>query len=222
MVVKIDDRALERLWPEFRWNDGSVQCFDAGQIQFANQALLLSGPVGTCTRDAGKQSARTNDRRQQAAGRHAIAKVEAIRDDPLDTQISRQGTHHMIQGLTDEDDAAALRLQFAQVGHTVGLEMRFQFVLKIFIAQQVEPVAAQAAKYAIDDASRERAVSGIQNRAESRHQEDQPAAGHARREGLGVPGEKGNRLDGGEVEQTAFHTPEHQAGGIRLGGIVSR
>jgi len=62
-------------------------------------------------------------------------------------------------------------------------------------------------------------MCGVQKRTERRHQEDQPAASHTCRKGLGIPGKEGYRLYRGEIEKTALDPPIDRGGRTGVPGI---
>jgi hypothetical protein len=59
----------------------------------------------------------------------------------------------------------------------------------------------------VNDSGSEHPVRGIQDWAEGRHQEDQPAPYHSRGEGLGIPRKESHWAYGRQIEQTSFDAP---------------
>ncbi len=101
---------------------------------------------------------------------------------------------------------------FAQVGHALGPQLRLEDVLKILFPQQVQPVAANASQQGVQNPGGQNAVSCIEHGPECGLQEKPSPARPALGKGMGVPREVGDRTDGGQVCQAAFHAPENGPG----------
>src|SRR6266700_1694689 len=72
--------------------------------------------------------------------------------------------HHTFQSLADQHHFRAGTGQFFKPLHPVWLQIRLQLVLKVFITQQVEPVAAYASQDGMHDAGRKSSVCKIEKR----------------------------------------------------------
>ena len=127
----------------------------------------------------------------------------------------------MVEALAHKNDFRPLRLQHLQASHAIRLQVRLEFVLEVFVAEKVEPIATDSAQNTVDHPRRKNAMCGVQKRTERRHQEDQAAASHTRRKGLGVPGKEGYRLYRGEIEKTALDPPVDRSGRTGLSGMWS-
>src|SRR4030095_9209018 len=127
----------------------------------------------------------------------------------------------MVQSLTYQHNVHTGSLQSLELGYPVWLQERLQLVLKVFISQQVQAVAAHAAQYTVDNASGEYTMSRVQEGPQCGHQKNQAPAHHASDEGLGVPGEESDRLNRGQIEQAPLDTPVGSPRGSRQDGIVS-
>ena len=124
----------------------------------------------------------------------------------------------MLQPLADEDDFIPSLNPGSKHLHSIDFQVRLQLILKVFFAQEIKPVAADSAQNGMDDPGREYTVGGVQEGAQHRHQQHHAAAHPALQKRLGVPGEKGNGTDRGQVRKAAFHSPVHWSGGAWIGG----
>jgi hypothetical protein len=86
----------------------------------------------------------------------------------------------------------------------------------VFFAQQIKPIPAHAAQNSVHDPGGKLPVGGIKKRAQGCHQQNQAATLPPSRECLGVPSEKGDRPNGGQFQQAAFHPPVHSGSGCVL------
>ena len=189
------------------------------QIQFARKAIRFALTIGSGTSDAGKQASRTNHRREQTSCGNSVAKVEAVDQQPLHSQELSQGTHHVIESLAYQHDFCTSRLQFLEVSHAIGLQVRLQLVLEVLVAEKVEPVTADAPQDAVHHASREDAVRGIKKRTQGGHKEHQSPPHHASAESLRVPRKESYGLNRGQVEQTTLDAPVDRGGWTGLIGM---
>jgi hypothetical protein len=130
-----------------------------------------------------------------------------------------KGAHHVVQPLAHENNFGALCLQVLQAGHAIGLQVRLQFVLEVFVAEKVKAIAGNPTQNAVHHPGSEYTVHGIQKRTQRCHQEHKAAASHTRRKGLGVPSKKGYRLYRGEIEKTALDSPVDRGGRTGVPGI---
>jgi hypothetical protein len=78
--------------------------------------------------NARERPARPDDRLYQPAGRGAIAKIQAVGHNPLDAQVLRQRTHHVLQSLADEHDVRTCLHQVQHLAHASLLQPRLQLV----------------------------------------------------------------------------------------------
>ena len=82
-----------------------------------------------------------------AAGSDAVAKIQPVGDDPPHAQMPRQWPHHVIQPLAHQNHVGSGCLQSPQLPNSFFFEQRLELVFKFFFAQQVQPVARDAAQH---------------------------------------------------------------------------
>ena len=174
---------------------------------------MLGGdfPIRFCV-EKRQWPARTNHRIQQPPGGHAVAKLQPVGHQSVDSQVLRQRAHDVVQALADQNHLAVLVHPFAQLGHTLRPQLRLEDVLEILFPQQVQPVAANASQQGVQNPGGQNAVARIERGPKCGLQEKPSSARPALGKGMGVPGEVGDRTDGGQVGQAAFHAPENGPG----------
>ena len=156
---------------------------------------------------------------EQPTGGDAVAKLQAVGDHVLHSQMLRQRTHHLLESLADQNDISATFNQLLYLRYSTRLQAWLQLVLEIFLAQQVEAVAADAAQDGVHHARGKFAIGRVQKRAQQRHQKNQTAPPEAFAEGLSVPGKECHWPNHGQVQQAAFNAPV-DGGGDRTGIVI--
>jgi hypothetical protein len=202
--------------------DGSKELF--GTLLHSEVADKLFGAqpsVGFRTHHKRQRPSRANHWIEQPPRGNSIAKFQPVCHDALDPQVLRQRAHHMLQTLADEHHLPVLRHPLPQTGYAFRPELSFQNILKIFLAEQVQPVAAHAAQQSVQNPRRQHAVGGIKRRAKRRLQEKPSAPRPSLRECVSIPGEIRDRPNRRQRGQAAFHAPEDRP--LRLfGGALQR
>src|ERR1700730_1843313 len=97
---------------------------------------------------------------------------------------------------------------FAQLRHAFRPELALEYVLEIFFAEQIQAVAGYAPQERMQDPGRHYPVARVQRRPNQRLQEKASATRPALGEGVGVPGEIGDRAYRRQMCQAAFDEPE--------------
>ncbi len=120
-----------------------------GKTEIVDQSFRRTSAVGSRAADAREQASRPHHRFQQASGGNPVAKFETVGDQPLHSQMLRQGTHDVIQTLAHQDDLIAGLHACPKLFHSIGFKIWLQFVLEIFFAQQIQPVAADSAQHRV-------------------------------------------------------------------------
>ena len=92
-----------------------------------------------------------------------------IGDERLHAEVVRQRAHDVVEQLADEHDALAAAHGFEQLLARVFAQIRLQHVLKIFFAEQIEPVAAHPAQQRVQKSRGEGAARGVGKRPRQRH-----------------------------------------------------
>ena len=90
------------------------------------------------------------------------------------------------------------------------VQMRFPLVLEKFLAQQIQPVTADPAQHSMHHSRSKNSVHQIKNRTQHCHRQHHSTPQHAPQKTLGIGSEKGERPDGGQLQQRAFHAPVHE------------
>ena len=75
----------------------------------------------------------------------------------------------MIQTLADQHHLSARIDQSSKFFHACSFQLRLQLVLEIFLAQQIEAVAADATQYGVNHSRREHPVRSVQKRTQQSH-----------------------------------------------------
>ena len=191
-LIKINNRTRSRRRFPIRRNCRPLERPQSSETKRSHPACRALLTIGPGLRNPGKQSSRTNDRTQQSSGRHTVAKLQAIRNDPPHTHMPRQRTHHVIQPLAYQHHFRARILQRLEFLHSFFFQERLQLVLKFFFSQQIEPVPGDPTQYRVDDPRRRLAVQRIEERPQRRRKQNQPSPQPTRRKSLAVPGKKGD------------------------------
>src|SRR5258707_15619924 len=119
----------------------------------------------------------------------------------------RQRTKNACKELADEDDALAAANGLDQLVGGFAAKLRLQDIVKILYAEEVQGVAADAAKQSVKEASGKRAA-GKTSKSPGQHQTSHARApGPAFGKTLRVAGEKANRAHGAKFDKGAFHAP---------------
>ena len=166
--------------------------------------------------EGGKRSPRPDHRVEQTSGGNAVTKFQTVGNDALHPKMLSQRNHDVIQRLADQNHIGPGLQQFPYLLRSSLFEVRFQFVLEVFLAQQIEPVSGHPAKNRVHHAGSKLAVRSIENRPEHGHEEDQPAATEASSKCLGIPGKESHRPDHGQIEKTPLHSPVDRGTGIMV------
>ena len=135
-------------------------------------------------------------------------------------QMLRQRTHDVVQALAHQNNFAARRHGFVQLGDAALFQSRFQKIFEEFLAEQVQAVAAHSAQHGVQQARGKHAIGHVEKRSRKRQSGHGAAARPALQEALRIPREEAHRAHGGEVQQAAFHAPEDRL--ARGRGSVSR
>ncbi len=178
-------------------------------IQLPRQGLRRPPPIRTLLSDSRECSPRPDHRLQQPSRRHAVAKLQPIRHHTFHSEMLRQRLHHVFQPLTHQHHIRAGAHQFPHSFRPVRLQLRFQFVLEIFLTQQVQPVPRHAPQRRVHHARRKLAVRRIKKRSQHRHQQNQPPPLKTLRKSLRVPRKERHRLHHRQVQQASLHPPVH-------------
>ena len=126
----------------------------------------------------------------------------------------------MLQSLTHQHDpVASLDASFKQL-HAINFQVGLQLVLEVFLAQQVQAVAADSAQHSVHAPGGKDTVGGIKKWPQDRHQQHHPAPYPALQKCLRVPGKKGDGADRSQVCEAAFHSPVDRGGGVWI--VVGR
>ena len=92
-------------------------------------------------------------------------------------------------------------------------KLRFKHIVKVFFAEKIEPVLADAAQESVQQSRGEGSAGDVGERPRQCHSRHAQAAHPAFRKTLRVPGEKPHCAHGADFEQRAFHAPiRHSAG----------
>jgi hypothetical protein len=136
----------------------------------------------------------------------------------LHAQVLSQRTHDLFQGLADQNDVCTGIHKLANLFCTLRFQLRFQLVLKEFLAQKIKTIAADPPEHGVHHAGGKLAVCGIENRTQQRHQKNQPAPPNSLRKCLRIPGKEGHRPYDRQIKQAALYPPVD--GGRRTGIVV--
>src|SRR4029079_864081 len=120
--------------------------------------------------------------------------------------------HDVIEALTDEYDVAVGGDQLQQLINAFLIEIGLQDVVKVFLAEQVQPILAHSAEERMQDSCSEAAVGCVQERPEQCGQRQCAAPSPSFGEGLTVPGEETDRPHRPEVQEGTFHAPVGNGG----------
>ena len=188
------------------------------QPEISQQAVRRHAAVGAALEGPGDWAPRPNHRIEQAAGGDPIAEFEPVRNEAGNAQILRQGPHHMVESLADQHHI--LRALFRHAGpqalDALRLQLLFQDVFEIFLAQRIQAVARNPGQERMQDTRGKHPVARVEEGPHQRQRQRSSAAGPAPRERVGIPGEVGHGADGAERNQAPFHAPERQGMKVRL------
>ena len=124
----------------------------------------------------------------------------------------------MVQALADQHDI--LRALFRDAGpqalDAFRLQLLFQDVFEIFLAQQIQAVARNPGQERMQDARGKHPVARIEEGPHQRQRQSSPPARPAPGERVGIPGEVSHGADRAERNQAPFHAPERQGTKVRL------
>src|SRR5438445_9120695 len=121
--------------------------------------------------------------------------------------MMRQGTKYIFQELSNQDDTVAVAKRFDQLFGGLAAQLRFQNVLKVLFAEEIQAVAADSAEQSVQEARCKRAAREVGERPRQRHGCHARAARPALGKTLRVPSEESDRAHGAELEQGAFRAP---------------
>ena len=112
----------------------------------AGQGFRGSPAVGHVFAQRSECAARTNDRLQQSSGCHPGAKLQAVGDEMFHPEVRRQGTQHTLEQLPDQHNVFAAAHRRNQSLGSLAAQLRFQNVVEVLLAKQVQAVAGDAAQ----------------------------------------------------------------------------
>src|SRR5438445_5289897 len=101
------------------------------QPQIAKQLLGADATVSSSTPERRQRPSRTNNGVEQPACGSAIPKFQPVRNEPLDSQMLRQGPHNVIQALAHKNDLSMLGQPLAQLCHAFGPELPLEYILEV-------------------------------------------------------------------------------------------
>ena len=185
-------------------------------IEMAGKSFGSAAAIRHIVVERRKKSARPDHWVEQPAGGNAVAKFQTVGDDALHPKMLSQRNHDVIQRLANQNHICPGLHQFPYLLRAPALEVRFQFVLEVFLAEQIEPIPGHPAKDGVHHPGSKLAVGRVENRAKNSHQEDQPAATEASCKCLRIPRKESHRPDHGQVQQATFYAPVHRRIGIMV------
>ena len=120
---------------------------------------------------------------------------------------------HVIKELADQDDLFAIAECGKKLLDCFAAQLRFQHVMEVLFAKQVQPVPANAAQKRVQNPSGERAAHGVGKWTRQRHSRPTQPSRPTLRETLRIPGEKADQPHGAHFKQRALHAPIGRAAG---------
>jgi hypothetical protein len=102
----------------------------------------------------------------------------------------RQRPQNMIQELADKHNSLAVLPRFEQFLDSLAAKLRLQHVVKILLAEEVQPVAANASQQRVEQSRGERPVYRIIDGPGNRYPRDSRSTPPALRKTLRVPRKK--------------------------------
>src|ERR1700722_4340281 len=164
-------------------------------------------PVRLASCEFGESTPRTNHWIEQAASGEAVAKIEAIAENALDAEMIGERSHDVVESLAYENNVRTGCDDFFESSNPGVFQSWLEEILKEFLAEEVEPIAAYAAQDRVEKACGEHAIGGVEKRARDRKDSHCSASPPAFEKGLCVPGEEADGTDGREIQQAAFDAP---------------
>ena len=125
----------------------------------------------------------------------------------------------MIESLAYQNDLCAGLHKLLNRLHTFRFQARFQLVLEVFFAQEIQAIAGHAAQNRVNHPGGEFAVGGVEKWTQHGHQKDEAATPEALGKGLRVPGKESDWPDDGQVQKAPLNPPVNGRGagtGIRV------
>jgi hypothetical protein len=180
------------------------------ETQAPQQPLAWNSAVGLIGQKSRESAARADHRIEQPAGGEAAAKIEPVRENPLDTQIIREGVHDVVKTLADENDITAGGQDFLQFLDAAGLEPGLQEIVKEFLPEEVEPVPALASQYGVEQAGREDTVRRVEEWPSDGEHTHQSPARPTLEKTLRVPAEEADGPHSRQIQQAALDAPENE------------
>ncbi len=203
-----DGKLHFRCRPSRRLNRAIQNFRIVSKAQVPHQQIAPDSSIRFAPRDLGESTPGPNHRFEQTAGRAPIAKIEAVRNNAFDAQIVRKRAHDVVEALADKDDVIVRGHRFLQFFHAGLPEARLQEILKEFLTEQIQAIAADAAQHGVQQSRGEDAVRGVQKWPRDGEHAHGTAPPPALDEGLRVPREEADWPNGRQIEQAAFHAPE--------------
>ena len=126
----------------------------------------------------------------------------------------------MVQRLADKHNVGPAVHKLLNLPHTTCFKAWLQFVLEVFLTQEVKPITGDPAKNRMHHSRSKLAICGIKKRTEEGHQEDEATSPKTIRERLGIPGKERHGPDDRQVEQAAFYAPVNSWS--RTGAVIGQ
>ena len=171
-----------------------------GVTKILSQFFLADSPIRPVSRQFRQRAARANHRIEKPPGRHPIPKFEPVRDQAVDTQVFSQRPHDVVEPLADQNDPLAATHRLLQFRDAVRLQPRLEYVFEIFLAEQLQPVAADASQHGMQQPRSAHSVGRIEHRPGHGQHSHRAAPRPAFEKALGIPGEKSHWAHRREVQ----------------------
>ena len=195
--VENDQSAMVRRLGALRRQDRLCQPL---RMRCQPEISAAGGPAGTLPSALRSKAQRSglrgritgSSRRPVATPLRNSSRLETRRETP---KILRQRPHHVIEALAHQHYVlrSLFRHAFSQPLHALRLQLLFQDVFEIFLAQQIQAVARDPGQKRVQHTRGEYAVAGVKEWPHQRQQQHPAAAGPAPGECVGVPGEISHR-----------------------------
>ena len=134
------------------------------EAEDGDQLFARKAAIGLAFGEARKRAARTNHGIEQAARGDAFAKIQAIGNEARNAQMLRERAHDVVEALAHQNNFAARRHGFVQLGDAALFQPRLQKIFEEFLAEQVQAVAAHSAQHSVKKARGEDAVGDVEKR----------------------------------------------------------
>jgi len=137
--------------------------------ELAEQSLARNTSVSGAARNPGERPARANDGIHQSSGGLAVSKFQAVGNERVDPKMIGQRAKNAFKELPDKNDSLTAANRFDQFLDGLAAQLRLQNVEEVFLAEEIQSIAADAAEQGVQKARGKRAVGGVRERPRERH-----------------------------------------------------